>query len=349
MSDKIDLKSLSREELFSFAEAKGLPKYRVGQLLHWIYERHVQDLQEITELSRALRQDLVKGAYISNLSLVTHQRSKDGTEKYLFSLEDGQTIESVMIPDDDRRTLCISSQVGCAMACSFCLTGEMGLIRNLKAHEIVDQIIAVNRLISPERISNIVFMGMGEPLANFDEVVKALWRITELIGISKRKITLSTSGLVPKMLELPGRAPEVNLAVSLNATTDEVRDRLMPINKKYPLKMLLDACRRYPLQPQRLITFEYVLIDGVNDSMEDAERLVRKLKSIPCKVNLIPYNPHEGSRLKRPARERVLAIQKVLKDNRMTAFIRESKGQDILAACGQLRGKQKNKENNSCC
>jgi len=349
MPDKIDLKSLSQKELFSFAKAQGLSKYRVGQLLHWIYEKYTRDLQEITEFSKALREDIGKISYISNLALVTRQRSKDGIEKFLFALEDGQTIESVMIPDDDRRTLCISSQVGCAMACNFCLTGEMGLIRNLKAHEIVDQIISVNRLISPERISNIVFMGMGEPLANFDEVVKALWRITEFIGISKRKITLSTSGLVPRMLELPGRAPDVNLAISLNATTDEIRDRLMPINKKYPLKVLLDACRRYPLQLQRVITFEYVLIDRVNDSMEDAKRLVRKLKGIPCKLNLIPYNPHEGSGLKRPAHERVLAFQKVLKDNQMTAFIRESKGQDILAACGQLRGKRDNRENNACC
>ena len=349
MPDKINLKSLSEEELFSFAKAEGLPKYRVGQLFRWIYEKYARDIQEITEFSKALREDIGKGAYISNIALVTRQSSKDGTEKYLFALEDGHTIESVMIPDDNRRTLCISSQVGCAMACSFCLTGEKGLVRNLRAHEIVDQIISVNRLIRPERVSNIVLMGMGEPLANFDEVVKALWRITEFIGISKRKITLSTSGLVPKMRELPGRAPDVNLAISLNATTDEVRDRIMPINKKYPLKMLLDACRRYPLQLQRLITFEYVLIDGVNDTMEDAKRLVRMLKSIPCKVNLIPYNPHEGSRLKRPLHERVLAFQKVLKDNRMNAFIRESKGQDILAACGQLRGKQNNRENNECC
>ncbi len=348
MHDKIDLKSLSREELFSFAKAQGLPKYRVGQLLHWMYEKYAQDLQEITEFSKAVREELGRTAYISNLALVTHQRSKDGTEKFLFALEDSQTIESVLIPDNDRRTLCISSQVGCAMACSFCLTGETGLIRNLKAHEIVDQIIFVNRRISPMRISNVVLMGMGEPLANFDEVVDALWRITELLGISKRKITLSTSGLVPKMSELQGRAPDVNLAISLNATTDEVRDRIMPINKKYPLKMLLDACRMYPLQPQRLITFEYVLIEGVNDAMEDAQRLVRKLRNIPCKVNLIPYNPHEGSRLKRPAHERVLAFQKVLKDNRMTALLRESKGQDILAACGQLRGKHEKRENNEC-
>ena len=340
MSDKINLKSLSREELFSFAKAQGLPKYRVGQLLHWIYEKYAQNIQEITEFSKALREDVGENAYISNLALVTRQRSKDGTEKFLFALEDSQTIESVLIPDDGRRTLCISSQVGCAMSCSFCLTGEMGLIRNLKAHEIVDQIIFVNRLISPKRISNVVLMGMGEPLANFDEVVKALWRITEFIGISRRKITLSTSGLVPKMLGLQQKAPDVNLAISLNATTDQVRDRIMPINKKYPLKMLLDACRRYSLQPQWRITFEYVLIDGVNDSIDDAKRLVRILKSIPCKINLIPYNPYEGGGLKRPLHERVLAFQKVLKDNGMTALIRESKGQDILAACGQLRGKQ---------
>jgi 23S rRNA (adenine2503-C2)-methyltransferase len=187
-------------------------------------------------------------------------------------------------------------------------------------------------------------MGMGEPLANFDEVVEALKRITEFIGISKRKITLSTSGLVPKMLELPKKAPDVNLAVSLNATTDEVRDRIMPINKKYPLRALIDACRHYPLQPRRRITFEYVLIDGLNDTMEDAKRLVKLLRGIPSKVNLIPFNPHGEGGFKRPSAERVLAFQKVLTDSHMTAFIRESKGEDILAACGQLRGMQERME-----
>lgn len=346
MPDRTNLKSLSREELASFAEAQGLPKFRVDQLLHWMYEKYAQDIQEITEFSKSLREDLARTACISSLELVSHQTSKDNTEKFLFGLEDGQTIESVLIPDHDRRTLCISSQAGCAMACSFCLTGETGLVRNLKAHEIVDQILFVNGLIKPKRISNIVFMGMGEPLANFEEVVEALKKITEVLGISKRRITLSTSGLVPKMLELPKVAPDVNLAVSLNATTDEVRDRIMPINKKYPLKMLLDACRMYPLQPQRLITFEYVLLDGVNDTLEDAKRLTRILKNIPCKVNLIPYNPHEGSRLKRPKQATVLAFQQVLKDAHMTALVRESKGQDILAACGQLRGLQE-RENNA--
>jgi len=345
MPDKINLKSLSQEELSRFAKAQGLPKYRVDQLLHWMYEKYAQDIQEITEFSKSLRDDLARTASISSLQLVTRQRSGDGTEKFLFGLEDGETIESVLIPDDDRRTLCISSQVGCAMACEFCLTGESGLIRNLKAHEILDQVLFVNKLISPKRVSNIVLMGMGEPLANFEEVVEALKKITEILGISKRRITVSTSGLVPKMLELPKKAPDVNLAVSLNATTDEVRDRIMPINKKYPLKMLLDACRLYPLQPQRLITFEYVLLDGVNDTIEDAKRLTRILKNIPCKVNLIPYNPHEGSRLKRPEHKAVLAFQKVLKDAHMTALVRESKGQDILAACGQLRGKQEREKN----
>jgi len=251
----IDLKSLPKAGVYQFTAEHRLPKYRAGQLLHWIYERFVLSLQEITEFSKALRSELAQVAYISNLGLADRQRSKDGTEKFLFSLEDGHAIESVLIPDKDRLTLCISSQVGCAMGCGFCLTGIAGLVRNLKAHEIVDQIISANRLIAPAKITNIVLMGMGEPLANFDDVVEALWRITGLMGISKRRITLSTSGLVPKMLELPAKAPDVNLAISLNATTDEARSRIMPINKTYPIKELLDACRRYPLKPRRRITF----------------------------------------------------------------------------------------------
>ena len=316
-----------------------MPKYRADQLLHWIYERYACSLQEITEFSKALRSELAQTAYISNLGLADRQRSKDGTEKFLFSLEDGQTIESVLIPDKDRLTLCISSQAGCAMGCGFCLTGGMGLVRNLKAHEIVDQIISANRLIAPAKITNIVLMGMGEPLANFDEVVEALWRITGLMGISKRRITLSTSGLVPKMLEFPAKAPDVNLAISLNATTDEARSRIMPINKTYPIKELLDACRRYPLRPRRRITFEYVLIGGVNDTQADAKRLVKLLRGIPCKVNLIPCNPEEQSSMKRPSEESILAFQKVIADSNITVLVRESKGQDILAACGQPKAR----------
>lgn len=334
---KLNLKSLSKEEIFRFIETQGLPRYRSEQLIHWIYKKYASEIDEVTEFSRKLRNTLNEIAYISNLENVKRLTSKDGTEKFLFSLEDEQTIESVLIPDEDRLTLCISSQVGCTMGCLFCLTARCGLIRNLKSHEIVDQVITVNRIIHPEKISNIVLMGMGEPLANFENVVEALWRIVRFLGISKRKITLSTAGIVPKMLLLPEKAPEVNLAISLNATTDEVRNEIMPINKKYPIQSVIHACKKYPLRPRRRITFEYVLIEGKNDSPEDAHRLVKLLKAIRCKVNLIPLNPYPGSVLKRPSDEKILAFQKILLQNKMRTLIRESRGRDILAACGQLR------------
>ena len=247
MSGKINLKSLTEDGLRSFVEKAGLPGFRAAQLVHWIYERYAADISEITEFSKTLRSTLKGLAYIGTLSLARHLRSSDGTEKFLFSLDDEETIESVLIPDKDRLTLCISSQVGCAMGCRFCLTGKLGLIRNLGAHEIVDQVISVSRIILPRRITNIVLMGMGEPLANLDEVVDALWRITEYMGISKRRITVSTAGLAPRMALLAQRAPEVNLAVSLNASSDLQREQIMPINKKYPLTTLLDACRKFPL------------------------------------------------------------------------------------------------------
>lgn len=338
MDNKINLKSLSKDELFHFVEFSGLPHYRGTQLFSWIYEKYASSIQEITVFSKDLRNTLDACSYISNLTLVRRMKSSDGTEKYLFSLEDGQTIESVLIHDKDRLTLCISSQAGCALACRFCLTGRLGLIRNLKAYEIADQILSVNRLIKPKKITNIVLMGMGEPLMNFDEVVEALWRMVSFIGISRRKITLSTAGIAPKIALLPERAPEINLAISLNATTDLVRNEIMPVNKKYPLATLIAACRKFPLQPRRRITFEYVLLEGINDSEEDAYRLVKLLRGIRCKVNLIPLNPHEGSRLKRPPDSTVLKFQDILIRNNLTALIRESKGQDILAACGQLHG-----------
>jgi len=341
MSKKINLKSLSKDEIFRFIEDKGLPRYRSDQLIRWIYKKYATKIDEITEFSNDLRNALNKIAFISNLELVKRLKSLDGTEKFLFSLEDGQTIESVLIPDKGLRlrriTLCISSQAGCAMGCSFCLTGKLGLIRNLKSYEIVDQIISVNRIIRPEKITNIVLMGMGEPLANFDNVVEALWRVVLFIGISKRKITLSTAGIAPKILLLPEKAPEVNLAISLNATTDVSRNEIMPVNKKYPLKSLINACKKYPLQPKRKITFEYVLIDGKNDSIEDARRLINLLRGLRCKINLIPFNPHEGSNLKRPSDQKILEFQKILLQNNLRALIRESRGQDIHAACGQLK------------
>ncbi|MDI6729128.1 MAG: 23S rRNA (adenine(2503)-C(2))-methyltransferase RlmN [Thermodesulfovibrionales bacterium] len=336
---KIDLKALSKQELESFIKELGLPSFRAKQILHWIYEKHARSIQEITELSKDLREKLSESAYISNLELLGRQVSEDGTEKFLFGLEDAETIESVLIPDEDRLTLCISSQVGCAMDCRFCLTGKLGLKRNLKSHEIVDQIISVSKTIKPRQITNIVLMGMGEPLANFDNVVDALWRITEFMKISPRRITLSTSGIVPKILELPKKAPAVNLAISLNATTDEVRDYIMPINKTYPLKELLNACRKFPLSPRRRITFEYVMLKNVNDTPEDAKRLINLLKGIPSKVNLIPFNPYEGSKFERPEDARVLDFQEILIKGHITALIRKSKGQDILAACGQLKAR----------
>jgi 23S rRNA (adenine2503-C2)-methyltransferase len=336
----VDLKSLSQKEIYSFIKNQGLPNYRADQLIHWIYARYASGIDEITEFSRDLRSRLNEIAYISNLKIIQRLKSSDGTEKFLFALQDDQTIESVLIPDSDRLTLCVSSQVGCALGCLFCLTGKGGFIRNLKSHEIVDQIIAVNRTIQNNKITNIVFMGMGEPLMNFDNVVEALRRIVDLIGISKRKITLSTAGIVSKMLLLPRKAPEVNLAVSLNAATDEVRNKIMPVNKRYPLAALIEACRRYPLKPGRRITFEYVMIDGLNDSLDDAKRLITLLKGLRCKLNLIPLNPHEGDSLKRSSQEKVLAFQKMLFHHNRRAMIRESRGQDILAACGQLRANQ---------
>ncbi|MBF0328983.1 MAG: 23S rRNA (adenine(2503)-C(2))-methyltransferase RlmN [Nitrospirae bacterium] len=336
-----NLKTLSADEFALYIVDAGLPKYRAKQLLHWIYEKHAASIQDITELSKDLRKKLSENAYIGSLSPIERLKSKDGTEKFLFGLEDNQTIESVLIPDEDRLTLCISSQVGCAMGCRFCLTGKLGLKRNLLPHEIFDQIISVSRSIKPKVITNIVLMGMGEPLANFENVCVALRRIVDLMKISPRKITLSTSGIAPKILELPKNAPMVNLAISLNATTDAVRDYIMPVNKTYPLRNLLDACRRFPLPSRRRIFFEYVLLKGVNDSEEDAKRLVKLLKGIPLKLNLIPLNPFEGCAFEKPADADVLRFQEILTAAKFTTLIRKSKGQDILAACGQLKAKYK--------
>lgn len=334
---KIDLKALPLRELDSLSLKIGLPAFRLRQLRHWIYEKYAISIQDITEFSKDLREKLSEQFYISNLKLKDRQFSKDGTEKFLFGLEDEETVESVLITDKDRLTLCISSQVGCTMGCRFCLTGKLGLKRHLAAHEITDQIVAVNRLIPPLRLTNIVLMGMGEPLSNSDNVIEALWRITVLMSVSPRRITLSTSGIVPKLLELSRKAPLVNLAVSLNATTDKVRNEIMPVNKTYPIRKLLEACRKYPLPPGRKITFEYVLIKGINDTPEDARRLVILLKGISAKVNLIPLNPYEGSDFEKPKDEDISNFQKILESRNIVALVRKSKGQDILAACGQLR------------
>jgi len=334
----VNLKALSEEELTEFLSSLDLPAFRAKQILCWIYEKRSIRIHDITVLSKALRERLSMKAYISGLKLVDRSLSIDGTEKFLFSLEDGETIETVLIPDGDRTTLCVSSQVGCAMNCSFCLTGRTGLVRNLEAHEIVDQVIAVQRLVEPRGVTNVVFMGMGEPMNNLCNVTEALKRMNRLLKISKRRITVSTSGVVPGIKRLSGITPVVNLAVSLNATTDEVRGHLMPVNRHYPIRTLLRACREYPLEPRRRITFEYILLEGLNDSPEDAGRLVRLLRGIPSKVNLIPFNPYEGAAFRRPQEERVQFFKGLLQARGLTAIVRKSKGRDILAACGQLRG-----------
>lgn len=334
--EKVDLKALTAEELRDFMSQRGLPRFRAKQLLHWLYEKGASSIEDITEFSKDLRAELAHAAYIGNLELSERTKSSDGSEKFLFELRDGLGIESVLIPGDDRLTLCVSSQVGCAMGCRFCLTGKGGLKRNLRASEIVDQVISVQRL-SPRRITNVVLMGMGEPLHNLHEVSDALWRMTGLMKYSPRRITLSTSGLVDKLLELPSKAPPVNIAISLNATTDEQRDYIMPVNRRFPLKELIEACKRYPLQKRRSITFEYVMLAGFNDSDEDARRLVGIARQVPSsKVNLIPVNEFEGSEFRRPSDERVLEFQKILVDSGVRAIIRKSKGVDVLAACGQL-------------
>ncbi|MEJ2323564.1 MAG: 23S rRNA (adenine(2503)-C(2))-methyltransferase RlmN [Nitrospirota bacterium] len=337
---KVNLKEFTAEELRGYISRMGLPRFRADQLLHWMYERRASSLGDVTEFSKDLRTELSGVAYLGGLEISERAESSDGTEKFLFDLQDGHGIESVLIPDDDRLTLCVSSQAGCAMGCRFCLTGRGGLKRNLRAFEIAEQVIAVQRL-SARRITNVVLMGMGEPLNNLKEVAEALWRLTGLMGYSPRRITLSTCGLPEKLLELPTKAPPVNIAVSLNATTDEQRDYIMPVNKRFPIDRLIEACRRYPLQRRRRITFEYVLIEGFNDSSDDAHRLAGIARRVPSKVNLIPVNEFEGSEFRRPSEGRVLEFQKVLVDSGVTAIIRKSKGADVLAACGQLSASRK--------
>jgi 23S rRNA (adenine2503-C2)-methyltransferase len=339
---KINIKSIGRDELQADLIDRGLKKFRAGQILTWIYAYYARSFEEMTNIPKMERTLLSSVFFIPTPNIVGTETSKDGTRKFLFALEDGHTIESVLIPDEDRQTLCISSQVGCQQACRFCLTGSKGFIRDLKAYEIVDQVLEISCILHQEkkrRITNIVLMGMGEPLANFDEVLKALPVIAsdKGLGFATRRVTVSTSGLVPEIDKLGRSGVKVNLAISLNATTDEVRDRIMPVNRRYPLKELLAACRRYPLEPRRRITFEYVLLQGVNDTVEDAQRLARLLRGIKCKVNLIPFNPFPGSVFNRPDDATVLRFQKILLDRHYITPVRESRGRDISAACGQLR------------
>lgn len=338
---KIDLKNFSLPELEQFLSGKGKERFRATQIFKWIYQRDAATFEEMSNLSKDLRQELSETSFISNLAPAAVEVGSDGTRKYLFAMEDGEAVESVLIPDEGRNTLCISSQVGCAMACEFCLTGTFQLTRNLSTAEIINQVCAIRRDVD---IRNIVFMGMGEPLHNLDNVVRAIRILLDGNGLqfSNRRVTVSTSGLIPEMEEL-GKSVTVNLAVSLNATTDELRDRIMPINRRYPLKELLQACRKFPLPSRRKITFEYVMIDGMNDSLDDAKRLLRLTSDIPNKINLIPFNEHEGCSFKSPKRAAIDAFHKYLIDRNVNVITRDSRGGDISAACGQLKGRMEKK------
>ncbi len=294
----------------------------------------------MTNLKKDLRLHLAAAFDIRRCRRLARETASDGTQKYLFEMADGERIESVLIPEKDHFTLCLSTQVGCAQDCRFCLTASGGFRRNLSQGEILAQVRDIRReLDRPEFLTNLVFMGMGEPLANYRNLIGAigLLRSNKVgFGFSKRKITVSTAGLVPRLADL-GRDTDVGLAVSLNATDNATRSRLMPINRRYPLEVLLEACRRYPLAPQRRITFEYILLKGINDTAADARRLASLLRPIRAKINLIPFNEHATSQFQCPSAAAVLAFQQILVDRRYTAIIRHSKGREISAACGQLR------------
>ena len=334
---KVNLKDLSLQEIEGLVFSLGEKSYRGRQIYEWVFQKDVSGIGEMTNLSIGLRNKLSELAYILRLSIADKRTSSDGTSKYLFILEDGNSIESVLIPDEDRLTLCISTQVGCKLNCTFCLTGKGGFIRNLSHYEIIEQILSVKR--EGHNITNVVLMGMGEPLDNYDNVIKSIKTMTSPHGlkIPAKRITLSTSGLIPEIKKLAKENLKINLAISLNASNNETRDKIMPVNKKYPIEELFKALKEYPLPPNRRITFEYVMIKGLNDSIEDAIRLSNLLKNIKCKINLIPFNSFEGSDYQAPDSMSVEEFQNLLISRHYTVIIRKSKGADICAACGQLR------------
>jgi 23S rRNA (adenine2503-C2)-methyltransferase len=333
-----DIRNFSYFELVEKFSYIGHPEFRIKQLFKWLYDKCCTDFNLMSDISKQFRSFLSENFEINRFEIVDILNSKDGTTKFLFKTKLDDFIESVLIPIDGRITACLSSQVGCAMGCVFCNTGDRGFDRNLETWEILAQLIEMI-IYSGHKPNNIVFMGMGEPLSNYDNVVKAI-KILENkygFGYSPRKITLSTSGYVDKIEQL-GKDVNVKLAVSLNAVTDEVRDKIMPINKKYPIKTLIESLKRYPVMKDEEITIAYVLIEGLNDSEEDAKKLVDLLKGLSVKVNLIAYNCWGDKKFKTSPIEKILLFQKVLKSNGIMTFIRDSKGSDILAACGQLRG-----------
>lgn len=344
--ERQNLVGLDREELAAALETAGAIGFRVKQVWQWIYHRGATDFEEMTNISKPVRQQLADRFVLERPAVSTHQQSTDGTQKWLLRFPDGKEVESVHIPETDRGTLCVSSQVGCTLNCKFCHTGTQRWVRNLGAPEIVGQVMlardAFGEWPAPEHdrsLTNIVLMGMGEPLYNYDNVTKAMRIVMdgEGLAISKRRITLSTAGVVP-MIGQVGEELGVNLAISLHAVRDELRDELVPINKKYPLAELMDACRNYPgLSNARRITFEYVMLKGVNDSLADARAMVDLLRDIPAKINLIPFNPWPGTVYECSSNNVIRRFADFLSDAGLSAPIRHPRGQDILAACGQLK------------
>lgn len=351
----INLLDFTQEELINFVQ----PKYRVKQIYEWIYKKNAKDLDEMTNLSKELRQHMKDKFHFNPLECIKSEISYDGSIKYLFELKDGKTIESVLLPmkkdiineDGDiakhaRYTICVSSQVGCKMGCSFCLTAKGGFVRNLSAGEIVGQILWIKREnnIPYERRVNVVYMGMGEPLDNLDNVSKAIKILKDNDGlaIGARRQTISTSGLANQIKRLGEMDLGVLLAISLHAVTDELRLKLMPVNKAYNISAVMEAVRNFPIDMRKRVMFEYLMMDGVNDGINDAKALVKLLSGIKAKVNLILFNPHEGSQYKRPQLQNIEKFRDYLQGRGVTCTIRQSKGLDISAACGQLKERSKN-------
>ena len=343
---RINLIGMSKAELAAALAELGEPKFRAEQIWQWVYNRGVADFDAMTNIARVTRAALAERFVIARPQIVAAQVSSDGTRKWLLRQADGREVETVFIPEEDRGAVCVSSQVGCTLTCSFCHTGTQRLVRNLGAGEIVSQVMVARDALGEwpsqkegRMVSNIVMMGMGEPLYNFENVKAALAIITDGSGlaISKRRITLSTSGVVP-MMKRCGEETGVNLAVSLHAVTDEIRDRLVPLNRKYPIAELIQACREYPgANNSRRITFEYVMLKGVNDSLADARALVELIRGIPAKVNLIPFNPWPGSPYECSSNSQIDRFAKVIMDAGYASPVRTPRGRDILAACGQLK------------
>ncbi len=345
-ADKVEVRSLLLNELQEELHKFGKPSYRAGQIAEWLYKKRVKSFDEMTNLSRELRAQLANQFAFGKMDIVRVLGSHDTTRKFLFRLSDGNLIESVLIPaspalyggSSDRRTICVSTQVGCAYGCKFCASGLEGFSRNLGPNEIIEQIIAIEGE-SGEKIDNIVFMGMGEPLANFKNVMRAIRIINASwgLGIGARHITVSTSGLAPQIKKLADEPLQIRLAISLHAATDEVRNQIMPINRKYNIETLLSACDYYAGHKKQRLTFEYILIGGVNDADVQAHLLARHARRLSAKVNLIPYNTVEDLDWSRPSRNRQEKFLSILRGHKIPATLRREKGHDIDAACGQLR------------